>query len=269
MTIKPPLHLFDIGTLMSPDVPERNPSARPRTTISKTAKMPCPSFDLPAFKTCPAAQLLVREYPDDAVCLFCYAREGQYVIGTVPASQAARLAWVISSLREDGGVTFLTYMVRYLQKAKQSKSWQDRSVFRVHSAGDLFSPDYINAWRRIVEQVPDVRFWFPTREWMRSSQLPHLQQLAALPNAIVRPSAPTFDSAPPVVPGLANGTMVATSREAAEQHGASICPATSVRDSCGPCRACWDKEGTVAYLLHTQHKRKARAKGLNVPKKRK
>ena len=65
-------------------------------------------------------------------------------------------------------------LLKWLGKLKESITSQmvekkklkncDTDLFRVHDAGDLFSAKYINCWIRICEALPDIRFWFPTRE---------------------------------------------------------------------------------------------------------
>ena len=87
-----------------------------------------------------------------------------------------------------------------------------------------FSPKYIAAWIKICEQFPTIRFWFPTREWKRDSQLPHLQKLASLKNACIKPSAIYVDEPAPQVDGLDGGTSVYTSKAKAEQDGHLFAP---------------------------------------------
>jgi hypothetical protein len=36
-------------------------------------------------------------------------------------------------------------------------------AFRIHWDGDFFSVDYTNAWRRVIEATPEVRYWVYTR----------------------------------------------------------------------------------------------------------
>lgn len=36
-------------------------------------------------------------------------------------------------------------------------------LFRIHWDGDFFSDDYAHAWRMVIEEQPDVRFWVYTR----------------------------------------------------------------------------------------------------------
>jgi hypothetical protein len=36
-------------------------------------------------------------------------------------------------------------------------------LFRIHWDGDFFSDEYAHAWRLVIEEQPDVRFWVYTR----------------------------------------------------------------------------------------------------------
>jgi hypothetical protein len=116
------------------------------------------------------------------------------------------------------------------------------AYMRVHDSGDLFSPEYTRAWIRICACLSWVRFWFPTRSW-QAPWLDVIQELAALPNVAVRPSAVHFDDDPPQVDGLAAGTT-------AKAFGYT-CPAPRQNNACGDCRRCWTaKSLPVSYHAH-------------------
>ena len=74
-------------------------------------------------------------------------------------AQRARFAWVRECLKSDEGTdAFVSTMVNTIRLTRNP-------YFRVHDSGDLFSPAYTWAWLRIVQALPDVKFWFPTRSW--------------------------------------------------------------------------------------------------------
>tara|TARA_R110000824_G_C15039242_1_gene660220 strand:- start:14 stop:721 length:708 start_codon:yes stop_codon:yes gene_type:complete len=232
--------------------------------LSNPSKMPCVGFNIPALKYCPAAQLLlkVKEKLGDLICSSCYACKGFYTFSNVKASLQARADFVTSSLRKDGGDTFVNEMSaqiakKYFKDGKAKKLKHiNTKLFRVHDSGDLFSVKYINAWKRICENFPQIRFWFPTREWIRESQMDALKGLASLPNVIIKPSALYLDEKAPDVQGLDSGTSVYSCAKKAIADGHSVCPATSNKDdhTCAGnnCENCFIKnfKKPIAYLAH-------------------
>lgn len=120
--------------------------------------------------------------------------------------------------------------------------------FRVHDSGDLFSPAYTQMWTRVCANLPEVRFWFPTRMWphggkaVRLTTIAAVQELAALPNVTVRPSALQFDDPAPTVDGYGPGSSAA-------REGYN-CPAHEQNNECRACRACWDSPDGVIYRYH-------------------
>lgn len=230
----------------------------PGTTVrllTDTAKMPCASWSLPAKAACPFAF-----YGEGTICGDCYARKGSYTAyPNVMKAQHARYAWVKECLKTDAGTdSFVATMVATIRRAvagEQRKYGPEvGNYFRVHDSGDLFSPAYTWAWVRIVQALPEVRFWFPTRSWrpLTMSKISAetkmaweiaLLALASEPNVTVRPSALFFNSPAPQIAGLAAGST-------ASQDGYS-CPASSQNNECGSCRACWDApELAISYRAH-------------------
>lgn len=86
------------------------------------------------------------------------------------------------------------------RRAEDEKfSWQlpDPRYFRIHDAGDFFRDEYLRAWLRICRDMPDVRFWAPTRAWAKRGAL-HPETLALVPpNLAIRPSTLHFRSPGP------------------------------------------------------------------------
>lgn len=213
----------------------------PGTTVSlltKTSKMPGPSWSLPAHLACPRA--------NGDICADCYAGKGCYRYNTTKNAQAARFAWTVRSMRTQAGrAAWIAYMV-----------WAIREMgceyFRVHDSGDLFNVNYATCWYEVIRQLPEVKFWIPTRSWQQpTGTLPVFdplmaicRKIATLPNATVRPSALNFADAAPVVPGLHAGA-------AAANLDTFQCPAYLQDGKCGDCRHCWDdKDVAVSYCKH-------------------
>lgn len=216
-------------------------------TLSAPSKMPGYSWGLPAGATCPAAKGTIREHGDLAVCSACYAKGGNYRFPTVKDSQAARFQFVRHSLKHNGGNEFVAALVSMISRAVDATK---DPVFRIHDSGDFYCPEYVGAWRRIAEALPQVHFWASTREYLRDAMLPSLRRFAALPNVTVRPSAARIGDPAPIVDGLQAGTAVGVGK--IEAH--ATCPAThGDKPSCDAnnCRACWyAKDTPVNYMLH-------------------
>ena len=213
--------------------------------LTEARKMPCASWSLPAREACPYALNGVG-----TICNSCYADKGSYTqYPGVKNAQRARFSWVRECLKTDEGTdAFVSTMVDVIRRARNP-------YFRVHDSGDLFSPAYTWAWVRIVQALPDVRFWFPTRSWrpLTMSKLSPatkvawelaLMALAAEPNVTVRPSALFFNAPAPRIPGLSAGSTAA-------DDGSFTCPASKQDNECRDCRACWDAPATpISYRAH-------------------
>jgi len=201
--------------------------------LSEPSKMPCVGFNIPALKYCPAARISLKEEPEDSICNECYARKGFYLFKNVAKALQDRVDFVLKSLREDNGDKFVNEISRQIEKKYFDKKGNkkelkniDTNLFRGHDSGDLFSPKYIKAWKRVCEKFPTIRFWFPTREWFRESQLDALKDLASLDNVCLKPSALKMNEPAPIVEGIDAGTAVYTTTEQAESDGHFVCPAT-------------------------------------------
>jgi hypothetical protein len=231
--------------------------------LSEPSKMPCVGFNLPALKSCPAARVVLKEFPEDSICNECYALKGFYLFKNVAQALQNRFDFVLKSLRENKGDKFVNDISsqiekRYFDKHGNKKKLKniDTSLFRGHDSGDFFSPKYIYLWKRVCEKFPTIRFWFPTREWYRESQLDALKDLASLKNVCLKPSALIKDVKAPTIDGLDSGTAVYTSQEKAEKDGHYVCPATieGNEKTCkgNRCQLCFIKgcKKGIAYLAH-------------------
>jgi len=218
--------------------------------LTETRKMPSASWGLPAGAACPFAV-----YGEGSICDHCYAKKGSYTQypGVIKA-QEARFTWVRECLKSDAGTeAFISLMVMVIRKSTNRQKGQ--KYFRVHDSGDLFSPAYTWAWVRIVQQLPDVRFWFPTRSWRPLTMTKispvvkmgwelALLALSSEDNVTVRPSALMMNAPAPRIPGLAAGSTAA-------DDGSFTCPASRQNNECQSCRACWDQPATaISYRAH-------------------
>jgi len=215
--------------------------------LTGTTKMPSASWSLPAREACPYAL-----NGHGAICSVCYADKAAYTLyPNVKRAQRARFAWVRECLKtEEGTDTFVRTMVEAIRRASRNNGY-----FRVHDSGDLFSPAYTWAWVRIVQALPEIKFWFPTRSWrpLTMSKISPttkvawelaLLALSAEPNVTVRPSALFLNAPAPRIPGLSAGSTAA-------DDGSFTCPASKQNNECRECRACWDAPETpISYRAH-------------------
>ena len=202
--------------------------------LTNTSKMPCPSWGLPAGRACPGAK-----YGPGTICEQCYAAKGNYGVPMVQWALAERFRWTLALMKSpEGQDLFVAYMSQAIDSIGSP-------YFRVHDSGDLFSPAYIRCWTRIARKLSHIRFWFPTRSYRIPNLLPAIQELAALPNVSVRPSALMLDAAAPVIEGLSAGS--GATYAAAD----ATCPAYRQDGKCLDCRSCWDRPTVpVLYPLH-------------------
>lgn len=223
-----------------------------KSILSRPSKMPCASFNLPAMVACPAAKLSIKMLGSKALCVNCYAMKGRYSFKNVKKAQNARYEFVKNNL--SNGV-FVKSMIEAISKAtKKASSKIIPNLFRVHDSGDLFSKEYITAWIEICKALPQVKFWFPTKEWVRMSD--ELKELASLKNVALRPSALSIGDHAPMLKGFASGSTVVSSEEQAKSLGCYLCLATKKGNprTCkeNKCQACFCKlvKKSIAYLKH-------------------
>lgn len=193
-------------------------------TLGKPSKMPGLTYGIPASSCKVGAKLATIK---GSVCNNCYALKGFYVMPTVKAAQQKRLASLTHPLWTEA-ITFL------IAKSKNEH-------FRWHDSGDLQSAEHLRNIVEVARNLPNVKFWLPTREAKLITS--YLRDNSEFPdNLIVRVSGAMVDGTAPVR-FIHTSTVVKTS--------AATCPAPSQGNKCGECRICWDKNvATVSYKEH-------------------
>ena len=63
----------------------------------------------------------------------------------------------------------LSRQADFAQRVRYFLLAHEVSVVRVHSGGDFTDPIYAQKWLRVMEQLPQVRFFFYTRSWRDES----------------------------------------------------------------------------------------------------
>ena len=121
------------------------------TQNSKLKKDNIFSFGIPAKDTCLAATTCKK---------FCYAAKGFYLMPTVKQGKKARLK--ASKLK-----SFPTKMIEEITKRKAK-------IIRIHDSGDFYSREYLHKWFKVMESLPQVKFYAYTKmiPLMESEKLP-------------------------------------------------------------------------------------------------
>lgn len=197
--------------------------------FTSTSKMGCGSFSLPAAPpsldgSCPASNLPdnytahwalgeVDRRPmrrDDQICRKCYAVKNYFSYELNQLYQSARYEWIKTYTQDNAAddlAEALTEAVRAYNgnaKARAAKG-ESPDFFRIHDSGDLFHPSYWEAWKKVCEALPEIRFWCPTRMWLFPKWTALFQQ--GFPgNLTLRPSAYHFNDKAPLIGGMDNGS---------------------------------------------------------------
>lgn len=185
--------------------------------LSQTSKMPGPSIGLPAGTTCQLCKVP------------CYAKKGRYLFHT--EGMMERYRHILDLMSKGSGILAMVLTEEIRQATRKKK------YFRIHDSGDFFSPEYVKEWILIAKNLPDVRFWAPTKAWQVPEILAELLELAKLPNVTIRPSSVGMDEEPPTIKGLDAGSGV---KDKSNPNG-FVCPSSQQDGKCAECRHCWDE----------------------------
>jgi len=193
-------------------------------TLTKTTKMPCGSYSLPA-KECKQGSKLRKIA--GSVCSDCYACKGNYkrYAKTIDKAQYRRLAslnhpyWALA-------------MTRLIEKDKSG-------LFRWHDSGDLQNMDHLKNIIKVAKLTPHIKHWLPTKE---SALIKQLKDKDIPVNLTIRLSGTMIDGK---APNYANTSTVTTDPKLA------TCKSYENKGQCGDCRKCWDRSiKNITYLKH-------------------
>lgn len=130
------------------------------------------SFGLPSVDSCPGST--------DACERVCYATDSERRTATYNKLQRnfsiLQHAETVDEMVEqlDG------LMSRYHERAEKLGVNSDERRFRIHWSGDFYSTDYALAWRRVIENDPDTKYWTYTRSFQQDVNVVPI--LACIPN---------------------------------------------------------------------------------------
>lgn len=196
--------------------------------FSTPSKMPGLSYSLPA-NECVIGQMLAKR--PGTVCSGCYALKGRYMFPTVQNALKRR-----SRIVRENPEAWANAVIELLPYASP-----DVKDFRWHDSGDLQGMEHLQAIVRIARELPQFRFWLPTKEYALINRF--MLTIGVFPsNLIVRVSAPKLgDTTFPSVTGYVS--YVADS-------GVN-CPAPMQGGKCLDCRNCWDVN--VPIVVYKRH----------------
>jgi len=196
--------------------------------FSKPSKMPCHSWSIPA-KNCKMGSKLAKL--KTSVCAKCYAMKGFYPTPNVVNALARRF----NSLSNPDWVEAMTLAI---------SGTEGSGYFRWFDSGDIQSLAHLEQIAQIAKNLPNIKFWLPTKEFRIVSEFTAKNKLPE--NLTIRISGYMIDGPPPVA--LANRMGVVTSSVSKK---AWTCPASNQGNKCLSCRNCWDKTvQNVAYKYH-------------------
>lgn len=228
--------------------------------LSKAGKMPCKSWSLPAFYSCPGSVNDNASYSgylkdwnsfqdsmqkDDRVptCSGCYAMTGNYCFNNVKSVREHNL----EDWKNDRWVNAMRKLIK------------DDRYFRFFDSGDIYCVELAEKIYRLCKSLPDTTFWIPTLSWKIKEIDKVLTKIRMLPNVTVRHSTGTIrytgEPAINLFPIGGNISSVVTPEFAATEKAKGkyklVCQAYSRDGKCGDCRACWDRRiDTIFYPAH-------------------
>lgn len=204
--------------------------------LSSASKMPCSSWSLPALYTCPGA--IGGDGKPVPACSRCYALQGRYLFGSVKSVRDhnrddwQRTEWVADMVAAIGSDPF----------------------FRWFDSGDVYHPVLASKILKVMQRTPNTKHWLPTRARKDNDILSYLEEMAKLPNVVVRHSADAIDGSTDDVAQFANfASITSNDAQAASKvgRGKVVCQSSKRGGRCGPCRACWSQKVVeVTYPLH-------------------
>jgi hypothetical protein len=201
--------------------------------LSRPSKMPGFAYSISA-RRCILGSILAKKA--GSVCSSCYALKGRYVFPNVVQAMERRF----QAMSDPNWIQYMTELIRLKYRKYKGK---DR-VFRWHDSGDLQSPEHLDKIVQIAKNLPDIKFWLPTRERKIIASWILLHPEGLPPNLVVRVSMQMVGQS------ALGGPQYFTQSTVGADTG-YLCPAPKQGNTCGDCRACWDKSvPSVDYCKH-------------------
>jgi len=201
--------------------------------LGRPSKMPGYAWGISA-KLCKTGSKLAKI--KGSVCHKCYALRGNYLYQSVVTSHKNR----IDGYDRDN-IAWRSAMAELIRKRIPESADETDKYFRIFDSGDIQSEAMLRDWIWIAEQLPDIEFWLPTKEYALIDGF-----TGAFPdNLVIRVSSPKVDQKP-----LKAYQFTSTVHDKEEPHG-FVCRAYERDGKCGDCRACWSRlVSNVSYPKH-------------------
>lgn len=198
--------------------------------LSVTSKLDgIPSWSLNALETCPGSRNDSGGLVD--ACAGCYATGGFYRMSVVRATRTENQ----QDWKRDGWVDDMIAALA------------DEPYFRWFDSGDAYDLRLLRKIVKVVEGTPNTKHWMPTRMHKFAKFRGVLEQLAQLPNIVVRYSSDSVTG--DVLDTAHSSTIIPTAGDL--RDGMTMCGAYERDGTCSGCRACWSKDvPVVAYVAH-------------------
>ena len=189
--------------------------------LSKTSKMPCHSYNLPATKCITGSKMAKIK---GTTCYDCYALKGMYNFPVVKEAMMRRY----KAINHPEWVFAMAVLIN----SKKSK------YFRWHDSGDIQSIEHLQKIFEVCKATPNTIHWLPTRE---AQILKQVDKKDVPNNLVIRLSAIKVD-------GNAPKSWDLTSTVSTKKY---TCMANKQGGKCLDCRACWNKKiKNIIYPLH-------------------
>ena len=189
--------------------------------LSKTSKMPCYSYNLPATKCITGSKMAKIK---GTTCYDCYALKGMYNFPVVKKAMLRRH----KAINHPEWVFAMAVLIN----SKRSK------YFRWHDSGDIQSIEHLQKIFEVCKATPNTIHWLPTRE---AQILKQVNKKDVPDNLVIRLSAIKVD-------GNAPKSWDLTSTVSTKKYS---CMANKQGGKCLNCRACWNKKiKNIIYPLH-------------------
>ena len=206
--------------------------------LSKTSKMPCDSFGLPANSACKTGGKLAQI--PGSVCHKCYADgRGNYRWNRVKALRADNLEETLKALK-GGKKAQQAWVLQLVGLIMQS----GKTHFRWHDSGDLQSELHLELILEVCRLTPDVKHWLPTREYAMVQNIAFEHAIPA--NLVIRLSAHMIGRTIDPSGGFPSSSV--------DAGVGWQCPAghnPKHKGQCLSCRACWNADvGNIDYRKH-------------------
>jgi hypothetical protein len=212
--------------------------------LSSTKKLNCKSFSLSAFE-CKTGSKLAKV--EGSTCSKCYALKGNYRYKNYKNLAKDRLVF-------SGNLDELKDALKLAIKMEH------KDIFRFFDSGDLQSLAMFTMFCELASELPNIRFWLPTREYSIIRKA--IRENVHIPkNLIVRVSSPMINQKPlkefQNLGLVTSTTHKETSLSETVKYFPSMtadslqCPASKQDGKCLDCDACYDsKVKNISYLVH-------------------